>query len=114
MISDSTTDMIETTTEIEPCKIKKLDPPPCFYLQDVTEKFILYKKCQNATSNRIHEFSKTSKTLIIEDRKCGVVDKSTVETAELCYSSLEEKGISKKKCLIKKIKYTYVPRSTYM
>ena len=85
-----------TTTESEPCVLEKIENPPCYYLEDVSaDQFKLYQKCQSIRSKRIQIFDKNSKTILVDDRKCGVLNNSQVENSNICYSSVETTNISK-------------------
>ena len=84
-----------TTTESEPCVLEKIENPPCYYLENVSDQFKLYQKCQSIRSKRIQIFDKNSKTILVDDRKCGVLNNSQVENSNICYSSVETTNISK-------------------
>ena len=55
----------------------------------------LYQKCQSIRSNRIQIFDKNSKTILVDDRKCGVLNNSQVEHSNICFSSVQTQNISK-------------------
>ena len=59
-------------------------------MEDVSaDQFKLYQKCQSIRSKRIQIFDKNSKTILVDDRKCGVLNSSQVENSNICYSSVE-------------------------
>ena len=84
-----------TTTTAEPCVLEKLVNLPCYYLENVNDQFNLYQKCQSIRSNRIQIIDKNSKTILVDDRKCGILNNSKVEHSSICFSSVQTQNISK-------------------
>ena len=85
-----------TTTTAEPCVLEKLVNPPCYYMENVSDQFKLYQRCQSIRSNRIQIFDKNSKTILVDDRKCGVLNNnSQMEHSNICFSSVQTQNISK-------------------
>ena len=85
---DSTTEIINTTET--PCFIEKEVKPKCYYLEDLSNsKLELFKRCLKIRSPKLKKFSKKSKTVFIDRRKCGVTNKTNVKSSEICFSELD-------------------------
>ena len=68
------------------CVIEKVEEPQCFFKEDVDLKVGLFEKCQRLKSPKIREFSKFSKTILIDDRKCGITNGTDLNSI-LCFST---------------------------
>ena len=85
---DSTTEIIDTTEA--PCFIEKEVKPKCYYLEDLANsKLELFKRCLKIRSPKLKKFSKKSKTVFIDRRKCGVTNETDVKSSEICFSELD-------------------------
>ena len=85
---DSTTEIINTTEA--PCFIEKEVKPECYYLEDLSSKKLeLFKRCLKIRSPKLKKFSKKSKTVFIDSRKCGVTNETNVKSSEICFSELD-------------------------
>ena len=93
--TDNTTNQESTTTEIintteAPCFIEKEVKPKCYYLEDLSNsKLELFKRCLKIRSPKLKTFSKKSKTVFIDSRKCGVTNETNVKSSEICFSELD-------------------------
>ena len=76
-----------TTTTAEPCFLEKVEPPECFFMEQVSEKAKLLKRCQALRSQRTVVYNKV-RTFVIEGRKCGVTNDSDVQGSEICFSDV--------------------------
>jgi hypothetical protein len=83
---DSTTEIITTDA---PCFIEKEVKPKCYFLEDVSNKLELFNRCLKIRSPKLKKFSKTSKTVFIDNRKCGVTNETNVKSSEICFSELD-------------------------
>ena len=102
--TDITTVTTEDTIDIKttdgstakpPCFIEKESKPECYFLEDVSRKMELFKRCLNFRSGKVKKFSKNQKSVFLDTRKCGVVNATDLKSSNLCFSSLDEIDESK-------------------
>ena len=96
--TDITTVTTEDTIDIEttddstakpPCYIEKESRPECYFLEDVSSKIELFKRCLNFRSGKVKKFSKNQKSVFLDTRKCGVVNATDLKSSNLCFSTLD-------------------------
>ena len=87
--------MTDDSTSKPPCFIEKESKPECYFLEDVSSKIELYKRCLNFRSGKVKKFSKNQKSVFLDTRKCGVVNATDLKSSNLCFSSLDEIDESK-------------------
>jgi hypothetical protein len=95
-VAPETNTTIATTpppTTMEPCFIDKNINVDCYFLPEVVEKFLLFKRCINIKSPRNFEIGKLL-SINVDDRKCGVTNATDVDQSDICYSALDDPGIS--------------------
>ena len=73
--------------EEQRCKLVKKDPMPCHF--DVEEKILLFERCQAQKSGKIVQFSRQSKSIVLDGRKCGVSNATDVKNSPLCFASAD-------------------------
>ena len=90
-IEQTTTNVPETTTTEAPCTIEKqLNQNTCVFIEDVSKKYALFERCvEYRSQGRVRAFDSKTKTVLIDDRKCGVTNDSDVENANLCFSAMD-------------------------
>ena len=92
-IDIKTTD--DDSTEKPPCFIEKESKSECYFLEDVSSKIELFKRCLNFRSGKVKKFSKNQKSVFLDTRKCGVDNATDLKSSNLCFSSLDEIDESK-------------------